>query len=330
MERNSTEKQKKYIHLSFEEREEISIGLSSGKSVIDIAREINRTASTIYREISRNNAQINDVQYRANRAQIRADKRKKESHCRQRLADPVIQKYVIKKLKEEWTPEIIAGKLPFDKPGLKTNHESIYLWIYKNRRDLIQYLPRAHRKRQKRSSIKNKRCIRVPDRTMIEQRDPEIQTRNAAGHWETDTAVSRQSKAAIAATVERKSRYLIAKKIKDKTAKSMHGAVVKSLKKVPEKLRKTITYDNGTENANHKLTDQVLKTKAYFCNPYHSWEKGSIENRIGIIRRYFPKKTDWSLITQKQLDKVVKKINTRPMKCLGFKTPEEVFVALRH
>ena len=330
MERNSTEKQKKYIHLSVFEREEISLGLSSGKKIIDIAREINRDVSTIYRELNRNNAQINVVQYRANRAQARAEKRKKESHTRQRLANPVIQKYVVRKLKEEWTPEIIAGKLSLDKPGYKTNHESIYLWIYKDRRDLIQWLPRAHRNRQKRSSIKNKRCIRVPDRTMIEHRDPQIQTRNEAGHWETDTAVSRQSKAAITATVERKSRYLIAKKIKGKTAIAMHCAVVNSLKKFPEKLRKTITYDNGTENANHKLTDKVLKTKAYFCNPYHSWEKGSIENRIGMIRRYFPKKTDWSLITQKQLDKVVKKINTRPMKCLGFKTPEEVFVALRH
>ncbi len=330
MERNSTEKRKKYIHLSCAEREEISVGLNSGKRIIDIAREIDRDISTIYREINRNNAQINVVQYRSNRAQIRADERKMESHKRQRLANPVIQKYVVKKLKEGWTPEIIEGKLSLDKPGLKTNYESIYLWIYKDRRDLIQYLPRAHRNRQKRSSIKNKRCIRVPDRTMIEHRDPHIEFRNEAGHWEADTAVSRQSKAAITATAERQSRFLIAKKIKGKTAKDMHCALVKSLKRVPEKLRKTITYDNGTENANHKLTDIVLKTKSYFCNPYHSWEKGSIENRIGMIRRYFPKKTNWSLITQKQLDKVVKKINTRPMKCLGFKTPEEVFVALRH
>ena len=330
MESNNTKNRKKYIHLSFAEREEISVGLSSGKKIIDIAREIGRDVSTLYREISRNNAQINAVKYRANRAQIRADERKKTCHERQRLANPIIQKYVVKKLKEEWTPELITGKLPLDKPGFRTNHESIYLWIYKDRRDLIKYLPRAHRTRQKRSSIKNKRCIRVPDRTMIEHRDPIIELRNEAGHWETDTAVSRQSKAAITATVERKSRYLIVKKIKGKTANDMHCAVVSSLKRIPEKLRKTITYDNGTENANHKLTDKVLKTKAYFCNPYHSWEKGSIENRIGMIRRYFPKKTDWSLITQKQLDKVVKKINTRPMKCLGFKTPEEVFVALRH
>jgi IS30 family transposase len=330
MERNTTNTKKKYIHLSFSEREEISIGLSSGKRLVDIAREIGRDSSTLYREITRNNPKVNTVQYRANRAQLRSDERKIASHSRQRLKNSTIQKYVAKKLKEEWTPELIVGKLPIDKPGLKSNHESIYLWIYNDRRDLIQYLPRAHRTRQKRSSIKNKRCIRVLDRTMIEHRPVHIKDRNEVGHWETDTAVSRQSKTAITASVERKSRYLIARKIKGKTADCMHNAVVDSLKDLPQKLRKTITYDNGTENSNHKLTDEALKTKAYFCNPYHSWEKGSIENRIGMIRRYFPKKTDWALITQRQLDKVVKKINTRPMKCLGFKTPEEVFVALRH
>jgi IS30 family transposase len=97
----------------------------------------------------------------------------------------------------------------------------------------------------------------------------------------------------------------------------------------PQWLRKTITYDNGTENADHEIIDCWLNTQSYFCNPYHSWEKGSIENRIGIIRRYFPKKTNWALISQWQLNRIVKKINLRPMKCLGFKTPYEAFVALR-
>jgi len=330
MKKSTTETKGRYRHLSFAEREEISIGLSSGKRIIDIARAIGRDISTLYREINRNNAQKNTVQYRANRAQLRTDERKIASHARERLINPVIRKYVIEKLKEEWTPELIVGKLPLDIPGLETNHETIYLWIYKDRRDLIKYLPRAHRKRQKRSSIKDKRCIRVQDRTMIDKRPVHIEDRIEAGHWEADTAVSRQSKAAIAAAVERKSRFLIVKKIKGKTAYCMHIAMVDSLEGLPLQLRKTITYDNGTENAHHRLTNDILKTDSFFCNPYHSWEKGSIENRIGMIRRYFPKKTDWSLITQRQIDKVVKKINTRPMKCLGFKTPEEVFVALRY
>jgi transposase, IS30 family len=214
MERNTTNTKKKYIHLSFAEREEISIGLSTGQRIVDIAKAIGRDSSTIYREIIRNNPTVNTVQYRANRAQIRTDERKIASHTRKRLNNPAIQRYVAKKLKEEWTPELIAGTLPIDKPGLDTNHESIYLWIYNDRQDLIKHLPRAHRTRQKRSSIKNKRCIRVLDRTMLEHRPVHIKDRKEAGHWETDTAISRQSKAAITATVERKSRYLIVKKNK--------------------------------------------------------------------------------------------------------------------
>ena len=163
---------------------------------------------------------------------------------------------------------------------------------------------------------------------MIDKRPGEIATREEPGHWEADTAVSRQSKGAICAAVERKSRYLIGKKMNAKTAKEMDNALVTSLEKLPKHLCLTITYDNGTENANHEKTNEALNTKSFFCNAYHSWEKGSIENRIGMIRRVYPKKTDWGLISQEELDIVVKQVNTRPMKCLGFKTPEEVFVAL--
>ena len=233
-------------------------------------------------------------------------------------------------MKKTWTPELIAGRLKQEKPYLHTNYESIYQWIYTDRRDLIAYLPRGHKTRRKRCGAKNKRSVRIPNRIMIDKRPPQIGERTEAGHWEADTAVSRQSKAAIAATVERTSRFLIAKKLQSKTSNNMHTALCMTLKRFPQWLRQSITYDNGTENVCHEQTNRALKTQSYFCNPYHSWEKGSIENRIGIIRRFFPKKTDWSLITQRQLDRVIKIINTRPMKCLGFKTPQEVFVALTH
>lgn len=310
MDRDTTNTPRKYIHLSLVEREELSVCLNSGKRIADIARDIGRNASTLCREIKRNKPPISSVQNRANRAQIRVDDRKKACHARERLANLEIQQYVTKKLMESWILELIAGKLPIDKPGLRTNHETIYLWICSYRIDLIKYLPQAHRNRQKRSSSRYKRCIRVLARAMIACRDPQVQYRNEVGHWETDIAVSRQRKAAITAMVERKSRYLIVKKIKAKTAQDMHNALVTSHEQLPIKLRKTITYDNVSENANHKLTDQVLKTNSYFCNPYRSWGKGGIENRIGMIRRYFPKKTNWCLISQRQLDMVVKKINT--------------------
>jgi IS30 family transposase len=125
--------------------------------------------------------------------------------------------------------------------------------------------------------------------------------------------------------VERKTRFFIVIRIKDKTAAAMSEAVTRALIGLPPALRKTLTYDNGLENALHGLTNRALGTKSFFCKPYHSWEKGSIENRNGILRRYFPKKHDWRLTTQKSIDKVVKRINATPMKCLGFKTLAEAF-----
>ena len=128
--------------------------------------------------------------------------------------------------------------------------------------------------------------------------------------------------------VERRTRFLIVKKLDAKTAYNMHIATLKSLKNFSQKLRKSLTYDNGTENTLHELTNKILGSKSFFCNPYHSWEKGTVENVIGILRRYFPKKTDWKKISQWDLNKVVRFYNNRPMKVLGFKTPFQVFVAL--
>ena len=210
----------------------------------------------------------------------------------------------------------------------KTNYETIYQWIYSDRKDLIPFLIKSHRIRRKRGSANQKRCPKIPNRTMIEKRPDYINLRSEIGHWEIDTAISRKSKAAIMVLVERKTRYVIIKKLTGKTAYFMHNATVKSLKDYPVNIRQSITYDNGTENTLHELTNKVLGTKSYFCNPYHSWEKGTVENIIGIIRRFYPKKTDWKNISQWDLNKIARFINNRPMKLLGFKTPYQVFVAL--
>ena len=163
---------------------------------------------------------------------------------------------------------------------------------------------------------------------MIDKRPDYINLRSGIGHWEIDTVISRKSKAAIMVLVERRTRYVIIKKLFAKTAYNMHNATVKSLKKYPSKIIQSLTYDNGTENAFHEFTNYTLGTESYFCNPYHSWEKGTVENIIGIIRRFYPKKTDWKNISQWDLNKVARFINNRPMKLLGFKTPYQVFVAL--
>jgi IS30 family transposase len=323
---SSTNQEKSYTHLSLAEREEIAIAREQGQSIRAIAESLGRSPSSVSREIKRNTPPLNKVKYRGNRAQRRAEDRSRHSHAKERLANPLVEAYVENHLIHDgWTPEYIAGRLSLDFPQLKTNYESIYLWIYTKRPDLISYLVRGHKKRHKRPSGKKSRGSAIPNRVDITERPAPVDQRTQAGHWEADTVISRQSKMCVAVLVERQSRYFIVIRIKDKTATAMSKAVIKALIGLPPEMRRTLTYDNGLENALHELTNRELGTKSYFCKPYHSWEKGSIENRNGILRRYFPKKHNWSLTTQKEIDRVVRKINTTPMKCLGFKTPAEVF-----
>ena len=319
---------RKYSHLSPEEREELAIGLEKGKKQCEIALLLGRSPSTISRELKRNNPSINKVKYRANRAQLKTDERKMASHKRIRIRNKFLRRFIYKNLKLGYSPEIIAFMATEKNNKWKTNHESIYQWIYKEHKELIPFLAQGHKKRRKRGSAKHKRSPKVPNRITIDKRPEFINLRSRIGDWETDTIVSRQSKASVMVLVNRRSRYIILKKMDGKTAYSMHKAIVSSLIKLPSRKRLSITYDNGTENALHELTNRVINTKSYFCNPYHSWEKGTVENLIGIVRRFYPKKTDWKNITQWDLNKVSHFINNRPMKCLGYKTPYKVFVAL--
>ena len=327
MKKNISKEVKKYSHLNFEEREEITIGLEKGLKQCEIAKIIGRNPGTVSRELRRNKYVAVKFRYRASMAQIRADYRNKESHQRQRIPNKKLRKFICKYLYKGYSPEIIAVMAAERNKRWKTNHETIYQWIYKDRKDLITCLTKCHKKRHKRAS-KNQKRSKIPNRIMIEKRPEYINLRSRIGHWEIDTAVSRMSKEAIMVLVERKTRFTIIKKLKAKTAIAMHYATVKSFKTLPPKVRKSLTYDNGLENTLHEETNKKLGTKSYFCNPYHSWEKGTVENIIGIIRRFYPKKTDWEKISQWDLNKVARYINNRPMKILGFKTPYQVFVAL--
>ena len=328
MKQNTTKEVKNYSHLSIIEREEIAIGLENGKKQSEIAFLLGRSPSTISRELKRNSPCFYKTRYRANGAQMKAQEREKQSHKRQRIPNRKLRRFIYKHIKMGYSPEIIAFMAMEKNSRWKTNYETIYQWIYTDRKDLIPFLVRSHKKRRKRGSAKQKRSPKVPNRVMIEKRPDYINLRSYVGNWEADTIISRRSKAAVMILVERRTRYTILKKLEGKNAYSMHKAVVGSLKKFPCKIRGSITYDNGTENALHELTNKILETKSYFCNHYHSWEKGTVENIIGIVRRFYPKKTDWKNISQWDLNKVSRFINNRPMKCLGYKTPCQVFVAL--
>ena len=327
MEKNNSKNVGKYSHLSLEEREEIAIGLEKGLKQYEIAKLLNRDPSAISREIKRNIFILNYVVYRAHVAQRRADRRNRRSHKRRRIPNKRLRRFICNHLKNGYSPEIIAAEAAKKNIKWQTNYETIYQWIYNDRKDLIPFLTRSHKKRWKRARGKNKRS-KIPNRVMIDKRPEYINLRSRIGHWEIDTAISRMSKGAIMVLAERKTRYVIIRKLEAKTAVSVHYASVKSLKELPSKVRKSLTYDNGLENALHERTNKILGTKSYFCNPYHSWEKGTVENMIGIIRRFYPKKTDWNKITQLDLNKVARYINNRPMKLLNFRTPYQVFVAL--
>jgi len=328
MEKDTSESVNKYSHLTLREREEIALGLEIGLKQREIASALKRSPSTISREIKRNKLYIRGAKYRAAWAQFQTNERKKNSHKKLRIPNKKLRRFIQEQLKQGYSPEIISAMAFKKNERWKTNYETIYQWIYSDRRDLIPFLTKSHRIRRKRGSAKQKRCPKIPNRTMIEKRPDYVNLRSETGHWEIDTAISRKSKAAIMVLAERKTRYVIIKKLEAKTAYYMHDAAVKSLKDYPANIRQSITYDNGTENTLHELTNKALGTKSYFCNPYHSWEKGTVENIIGIIRRYYPKKTDWKNITQWDLNKIARFINNRPMKLLGFKTPYQVFVAL--
>ncbi len=323
---------KNYNHITEIEREKIELLLQENYKKSQIAKKIGRSKSTIGREIIKNSPRINNCKYRANRAQKKADERRKKSSKHGHLSDLDIQKYVINKLAEHWSPEQIAGRLSIDLPKKKTNYETIYLFVYKQRSDLIQNLRFSHRKRKKRTPKRVKNATKIPNRTPIEERMLSANNRSRIGHWETDTMVSRQSKAVIQVSIERKTRFAQIAKLEGKTAEEMSKSLNKKLGIFGCKLVKSITYDNGTENAYHEKTNHYLGTKSFFCNPYHSWEKGSVENLIGLVRNYLPKKTDLAIVSLLEIRKIEEKLNNRPRKCLNYQTPKEEFdkVALHH
>ena len=317
---------KQYKQLMSDERDLIAVHYANGHNLSDIAKLIRRNKSTISRELTRNSSNSTKT-YLSNQAHKRAKKRKKEAAMKEELKCHKIRHFVKNKLKEGWSPEIIAGELSLDPSNLKISHESIYLYIYKKRPDLVQYLARSHKKRFKRIPKSNKKNNRIPHRISIDQRPETINNRSQFGHWESDAVVSKQSKAALSVSIERISRLVKIKKIKQNKADMFSRAVIRRMKGLPACARRSITYDNGSENTQHELINDQLNTDSYFCNPYHSWEKGSVENVNGLIRRFFPKKTDFAKITHKRIKEIESLLNNRPRKCLGFRTPNQVFLA---
>ncbi len=321
---------KLYKQLTQDERDLIAHLHAKGLARNEIARQIGRDKSTISRELRRNSSGIYDV-YLAHKAQTRSVIRKSQSGQRPRLKNKRIKQYVIRKLKQGWSPEQISGILKQTRPELRISHEAIYQFIYDKETlkimNLKVYLPRANRIRRPRGHSRKHKALHIPRRISIDERPKYIEKRKQIGHWESDTMISRVSKASVVILLERVTRYTKLAKIKAKQARENSNAINRRLGRLPKSARRTITYDNGSENIEHERTNKVLGTDSYFCNPYHSWEKGSVENTVGLVRRFLPKKTDIAKITKEQIKFIEDRLNHRPRKCLNFKTPYEVFIS---
>lgn len=326
---------KNYKHMTMEEREVMAQMHWEGTAVSEIARVLGRDKGTISRELKRN-ASPKYQCYTPCQAQKRSDARRLGASRRPRLKDKGIRQYVEEKLSVGWSPELIAGRMGMDHRGKTISHEAIYQYIYhpttEKREELIACLRRAHRKRKAKGIGRKQKKTKIPNRVSIQQRPQSVENRRVYGHWEGDSLVSRKSLVALQSLTERKSRLLLLSKMDRKGAQETAMTVIERLWALPEGLRRSITFDNGTENAQHEIITAEIGIKCFFAHPYSSWERGTNEHINGLVRWYLPKGTDFSKITDEQIAQIEALINNRPRKCLGFKTPLEVAssaVALR-
>jgi IS30 family transposase len=319
--------EKQYKHLTMTERELIAKMHWEGKGINETARAIDRDKGTISRELNRNSSSEYQC-YTPCRAQHRSDERRKVASRRPRIKHEGIRQYVREKLPLGWSPEQIAGRLPLDCPECSISHEAIYQYIYhpktSGHEELIACLRRAHRKRKQKGIGRKQRKTKIPNRVSIEARPPSVESRRYPGNWEGDSLVSRKSLSALNSLTERKSRLLLLTKLKRKGAEYTKNAIIGRLYALPAKMRRTLTLDNGTENAQHEQITAEIGTKCYFAHPYASWERGTNEHINGLVRWYLPKGTDFSKISDEHIAQIESLINNRPRKCLGFKTPLEV------
>lgn len=319
---------KTYKHISLAERELIFLYLHLGKSHRQIAQLLARNHRTISREINRN--KDNNDNYSVIKAQDKADKRRQESKLGSRKLDSLaLQDYVIRRLGKGWSPEQIAGRLKKINSRTTISHETVYQFIYSKQTKKLKLYELLRRQRPKRQSPKSRKVSKkgiIPNRVFIDNRPDIINQRKQIGHWETDLMEGpRQSKSHVTVSIERVSRLVRLSKIEDKKASTKTRATISQLKSFPRSLVKSITYDNGTENHYHQTIAKNLNCYSYFCNPYHSWEKGSVENVIGLVRQYLPKGTNLENITQGELSWIAWQLNHRPKKVLNYLTPSEKF-----
>jgi len=319
----------KYTQLREADRVVIEILLEEGKSIRKIAERLGRNPSTVSREIKRNKNQ-NSGQYVAIKASKKAKKRSQEQRYKAPLKNPKVFLYVREKLREYWIPEEISGRLNIDYPDESIHHETIYRYIYNSKKtkkmNLWKYLKNHRKKRMKKQGRKVQKS-KIKDAIRIDERDKNILFRTSVGHWETDNMGGKtRDISSFCGTVERKTRYVFLDVLENRKSVTKTESLVTDLSQFPSEVVQTITTDNGSENSDHKQwSEKINDTKVYFCNPYSSWEKGSVENVFTRIRRFIPKGTSIDTISKLDAKMIQNKLNNTPRKCLNYLIPNRSY-----
>lgn len=323
-----------YQHMSIDERETLSLGLAQGQSLRTMATVLGRAPSTVSREHARN---ARGHPYRACSAQSLAVTRARQPRRPRKLLDPWLWQYVRTHLGQGCSPEQIAGRLRREYPDdmrKRLSTETIYVALYvlprgTLRTELLTALRQARKARRPRSRGTDRRG-QLLNMTLIADRPAEVASRTVPGHWEGDLIKGARNGSAVGTLVERTTRLVILARMEGTDAVSAREGFTRKLRHIPAPLRKTLTYDQGKEMAEHERLAQHLAIRVFFADPHSPWQRGTNENTNGLVRQYLPKGTDLSGYTQRELNAIAHRLNTRPRKCLNFATPLEVFTQLRH
>lgn len=308
-------------HMGYEDRCEIQARIAIGQSQEKIARSLKVSQATISRELRRNRGQKG---YRPKQAERKAQERWRAALKAEKLTRK-LRKQIIAKLREDWSPEQITGRLR-QQGRPHVSHERIYQLIGEDKKaggDLWKHLRWSKKQRRKRYGVRDRRG-EIPHRRSIEKRKRKANKRKRVGHLERDLVIGKGQKGALLTVVDRKSRMTFAVLVKSKSAREIHQATLKVLRPI-RRIVRTVTNDNGKEFARHRRTEKRLKAKIYFTHPYSSYERGTNENTNGLLRQYFPKASaDFTKATQREVRNALNRLNRRPRKCLGYRTPLEV------
>lgn len=327
---------KRYTHLTIIERETLANALLLGHKLTDIAKAMGRDKSTLSREISR--CRLGRYGYRAFTAQVLYQRRQGIAKRPEKIdTNPELKEYIHNHLKLGWSPEQIANRLKMEypnTPAMQVSHEAIYTYLYvlprgELKKELISHLRQERHLRRKRSNSHNQRG-KIPNMISIEERPKEVEERTIPGHWEGDLVMGKGRKSALGTLVERTTRTTILIPLRKKDAKAVRRAFARETKHLPSQMKLSLTYDRGTEMSQHQLFTKQTQIKVYFAHPQAPWERGTNENTNGLIRRYFPKGTDFLKLNRKEIKAVQDLLNGRPRKVLDWYTPFEVFDNLLH